>query len=58
MAATSVNVEAGDYCGPSKMMQIVGSAMVVASKNTIKNTVLAKKLWAISCEMAGIDPFK
>jgi NAD(P)-dependent dehydrogenase (short-subunit alcohol dehydrogenase family) len=58
MAATSNSVQAADYFGPSKRMQMVGPAMVATPKNNALDTQVAKKLWAISCDMTEVYPFK
>jgi NAD(P)-dependent dehydrogenase (short-subunit alcohol dehydrogenase family) len=56
MAATSEEIEGGDYIGPSKRGETAGSARTVSSTGRSHNEQLAAQLWDLSVEMTGVDP--
>lgn len=56
MAATSPDVESGDYLGPSKRGETAGPAQKVESTPTSHDPELAARLWDLSIEMTGVDP--
>jgi NAD(P)-dependent dehydrogenase (short-subunit alcohol dehydrogenase family) len=56
MAATSPDVEGGDYIGPAKRRETAGPATKVTSTSTSRDPEIAKRLWDVSVEMTGVDP--
>jgi NAD(P)-dependent dehydrogenase (short-subunit alcohol dehydrogenase family) len=56
MAATSDDVEGGDYTGPSKRGETAGAARKVGSTERARDAELAQRLWDLSIEMTGVDP--
>ena len=56
MAATSPDIEGGDYTGPSKRGETAGPAQKVASKDRARDEDMARRLWELSIEMTGVDP--
>jgi len=56
MAATSEEIEGGDYVGPSKRGETAGPARKVASTGGSHDEELAGLLWDLSIEMTGVDP--
>ena len=55
MAATSPDVEGGQYFGPGRL-GIAGPARRVKSSAESKDADLGRRLWDLSVEMTGIDP--
>jgi NAD(P)-dependent dehydrogenase (short-subunit alcohol dehydrogenase family) len=55
-AATSDNVQGGDYYGPCKRGETAGPARKVRSTRRSHDSEIAKKLWDLSIEMTGVDP--
>ena len=56
MAATSEEIEGGDYVGPSKRGETAGPAHKVASAARARDEQLAARLWDLSIEMTGVAP--
>ncbi|MGA9277378.1 oxidoreductase [Ilumatobacter sp.] len=56
MAATSDDIEGGDYIGPSKRGETAGPAHKVPSTGRARDPQLAQLLWDLSIEMTGVDP--
>jgi NAD(P)-dependent dehydrogenase (short-subunit alcohol dehydrogenase family) len=56
MAATSDEVEGGDYTGPSRLGETSGQAEKVKSTDRARDPELAATLWDVSIEMTGVDP--
>jgi NAD(P)-dependent dehydrogenase (short-subunit alcohol dehydrogenase family) len=56
MAATSPDVTGGDYCGPSRRMEMAGPARKVKSTGMSRDAELAGRLWDLSVEMTDVDP--
>jgi len=56
MAATSPDIEGGDYTGPSKRGETAGPAEKVSSKDQARDEDTASRLWDLSIEMTGVDP--
>ena len=56
MAATSADVEGGDYIGPSKRGETAGPAHKVPSAERARDEEVAAQLWDLSIEMTGVDP--
>jgi NAD(P)-dependent dehydrogenase (short-subunit alcohol dehydrogenase family) len=55
-AATSEDVEGGDYYGPAKRFETAGPAVRVQSNRASRDTHVAERLWNLSIEMTGVDP--
>ena len=55
MAATSDDVEGGDYIGPSKRGETAGPAKKVGSTERARDPQLAARLWDLSVELTGVD---
>ena len=55
MAATSDDVEGGDYTGPSKRGETAGPAKKVESTTRARDAQLAERLWDLSVELTGVD---
>lgn len=56
MAATSSQVDGGDYTGPSRFGETSGKAEKVGSTSRARDEELAARLWDVSIEMTGVDP--
>jgi NAD(P)-dependent dehydrogenase (short-subunit alcohol dehydrogenase family) len=56
MAATSEEVEGGDYVGPTRRGETAGPAGPAASTDRSRDPELAARLWDLSVEMTGVDP--
>lgn len=56
MAATSDDIEGGDYTGPAKRGETAGPAVKVTSTDRARDPELAERLWDLSIELTGIDP--
>lgn len=56
MAATSMQLQGGDYCGPGGFRQISGPAVKVAAAARSRHQENARRLWDLSVEMTGIEP--
>ncbi len=56
MAATSADIEGGDYIGPSKRGETAGPARKVPSADRAHDEEVAAQLWDLSIEMTGVDP--
>ena len=54
-AATDPAVNGGDYYGPSGFMQQKGYPTVVTSNEASYNEADAKRLWAVSEELTGVE---
>jgi len=55
MAATSDDVDGGDYIGPSKRGETAGPAKKVGSTDRARDPELAQRLWDLSVELTGVD---
>ena len=55
-AATSDEVEGGDYYGPAKRFETAGPAVKVRSNRASRDTRVAERLWELSVDMTGVDP--
>lgn len=55
-AATSDEVEGGDYYGPAKRFETAGPAVKVKSNRTSYSRRDATRLWDLSVEMTGVEP--
>ena len=55
MAASSEDIEGGDYIGPSKRGETAGPARTVSSAGRSHDAQLATQLWDLSVEMTGVD---
>ncbi len=56
MAATSAEIEGGDYTGPSRLGETSGEAEKAKSTDRARDPELAARLWDVSIEMTGVDP--
>ncbi len=56
MAATSDDVEGGDYIGPSRFGETSGKAEKVTSTDRARDPESAARLWEVSIELTGVDP--
>ena len=56
MAATSSEIDGGDYTGPSRFGETSGQAEKVKSTDRARDPKLASRLWDVSIEMTGVDP--
>jgi len=56
MAATSDEVDGGDYFGPIKRGETAGPAGKARASRRAQDSELAARLWDLSIEMTGIDP--
>ncbi|MFT6765013.1 MAG: NAD(P)-dependent dehydrogenase (short-subunit alcohol dehydrogenase family) [Candidatus Aldehydirespiratoraceae bacterium] len=56
MAATSDDVEGGNYVGPTRRGETSGPAGPAASSSRARDPELASRLWHLSVEMTGVDP--
>ena len=55
-AATSPDVQGGEYYGPCKRGETAGPARKVSSTRRSHNEETAKRLWDLSIEMTGVNP--
>ncbi len=55
-AATSDQVEGGDYYGPAKRVETAGPAVKVRSNRASRDKQVATRLWDLSIEMTGVNP--
>jgi NAD(P)-dependent dehydrogenase (short-subunit alcohol dehydrogenase family) len=55
-AATSDQVQGGEYYGPSKRRETAGPAVRVKSNRRSRDLDVAQRLWDLSIEMTGVDP--
>lgn len=55
-AATSEEVQGGEYYGPSKRRGTAGPAVRVTSNRRSHDIDVARRLWDLSIEMTGVDP--
>ena len=55
-AASSPDVQNGDYFGPTKRQETAGPAVQVHSTRASHDRKVAKHLWDLSVEMTGVDP--
>ena len=55
-AATSDQVQGGDYYGPAKRRETAGPAVRVRSNRASRNRRSAERLWDLSVEMTGVQP--
>ncbi|MDX1450431.1 MAG: oxidoreductase, partial [Acidimicrobiia bacterium] len=56
MAATSPDVDGGDYVGPTRFGEMSGPAGPAASSATANDEDLQRRLWDVSVELTGVDP--
>jgi NAD(P)-dependent dehydrogenase (short-subunit alcohol dehydrogenase family) len=56
MAATSDDVDGGDYVGPTRRGESAGPAGPAKSTDRARDPELAARLWDVSVEMTGVDP--
>ncbi|MFK7917316.1 MAG: oxidoreductase [Ilumatobacter sp.] len=56
MAATSPDIDGGDYTGPAKRGETAGPAVKVSSTERARDEELARRLWDTSIAMTGVDP--
>jgi NAD(P)-dependent dehydrogenase (short-subunit alcohol dehydrogenase family) len=56
MAATSPNVDGGDYVGPTRFREMSGPAGPAVSTTTANDEALQGRFWDVSVELTGIDP--
>lgn len=56
MAATSDEIEGGDYTGPARFGETSGRAQKVSSTDRARDPELAARLWDVSVELTGVDP--
>jgi len=56
LAATSSEVEGGEYFGPKGFMEIKGPATRVDSTSYAKDVSAQEKLWSVSCALTALDP--
>jgi NAD(P)-dependent dehydrogenase (short-subunit alcohol dehydrogenase family) len=54
-AATAPDVQSGDYFGPDRLLEARGHPKRVKSSPTTHDTDLAKKLWAVSETLTGVN---
>ncbi|MFT4976567.1 MAG: NAD(P)-dependent dehydrogenase (short-subunit alcohol dehydrogenase family) [Myxococcota bacterium] len=55
LGATAPGVEGGQYFGPRGFMEMAGPAKQVKGNKTSQDPDLARRLWALSVEMTGVD---
>jgi NAD(P)-dependent dehydrogenase (short-subunit alcohol dehydrogenase family) len=55
LAADSDDVSGGDYYGPGGFLEISGKPAVARIKPIVRDTELAKRLWAVSEYMTGVS---
>ena len=56
MAATSPDVDGGDYVGPTRFGEMAGPAGSAKSTATANDQDLQRRFWDVSVELTGIDP--
>ncbi len=56
MAATSADIDGGDYTGPSRFGETSGPAQKASSTDRARDPELAARLWDVSTELTGVDP--
>ncbi len=56
MAATSPDVDGGDYLGPTRFREMSGPAGPAATSATANDEELQRRLWDVSVELTGVDP--
>jgi NAD(P)-dependent dehydrogenase (short-subunit alcohol dehydrogenase family) len=56
MAATSPDVDGGDYLGPNRFGEMSGPAGPAMSSATANDEDMQRRLWDVSVELTGIDP--
>ncbi len=56
MAATSPDVDGGDYVGPTRFREMSGPAGPAESTATANDETLQRRFWDLSVELTGIDP--
>lgn len=56
MAATSPDVDGGDYVGPTRFGEMSGPAGPAASSAAANDEDVQRRLWDVSVELTGIDP--
>lgn len=56
MAATSDDVQGGDYVGPTRRGETAGPAGPAEATDRARDSELAARLWDLSVEMTGVDP--
>jgi NAD(P)-dependent dehydrogenase (short-subunit alcohol dehydrogenase family) len=54
-AATALDVQGGEYYGPSRRMEMVGNPKKVGSSGRSHDTAVAAELWTVSEEMTGVQ---
>jgi len=57
-AATDPGVASGEYFGPARLFETVRSAVLVQPGFRALDRVNAERLWALSVQLTGIDPFQ
>lgn len=56
MAATSPDVDGGDYVGPTRFGEMSGPAGLAKSSATANDEDVQRRLWDVSVELTGADP--
>ena len=56
LAATGRQVTGGDYFGPNRLFETRGKAVKVGSTKASRDNEAARRLWAVSVAMTGVDP--
>ncbi len=56
MAATSPDVDGGDYVGPTRFGEMSGPARLAASSARANDRDLQRRFWDVSVELTGVDP--
>ncbi|MDH3300022.1 MAG: oxidoreductase [Acidimicrobiia bacterium] len=56
MAATSPEVDGGDYLGPTRFREMSGPAGLASSSATANDENVQRRLWEASVELTGVDP--
>lgn len=54
-AAIDPTANSGDYFGPSGMMEVRGDPVIVSSSERSYDEMAAKRLWALSEELTGVQ---
>lgn len=55
-AATSANVQGGDYLGPQGLGEISGKSGRASTTHTARDPAVARELWERSVDLTGVDP--
>jgi NAD(P)-dependent dehydrogenase (short-subunit alcohol dehydrogenase family) len=55
-AATAPNVTPGGYYGPQRLRGAAGKSGLAPCSDDARDPVAARKLWALSVELTGVDP--